>query len=206
MGQDMLTLHLSDALYQSLQLANPTSSSITASMLDTFDNNLFNLGSITLNGNQVTTLADLGTNVAVKADITPMDGISNPETIIQGTANADTFYINASGNSIDSFKELSHLIDFSGSGSVSDTLQLNFSEALFKSLGLSDSNSSAQNFDHLLNAAHTDTGGIAMTTTATDTILTFTSSAGNYGSITLHNVALDPVINPIQNHLLITHS
>jgi hypothetical protein len=210
-NENILDIHLSQNLYNLISAANNGATSITGAMLDSYftgtghetittsGNNTTihfsdaahdNLGSLTFNGSTFTTFANLGTNLEVTA---------NGITTETSTASSSSIFNAAiSGNSIASYTQNLHLLDFNGE------LRIDISNNLFKALGMSDTNTAAQNAQILLNDANTSTGGVAASISGGNTILTFESTQGTYGSITLHNAAY--TAPELVNHLLVSHA
>ena len=232
-NHNMLNLNLSEALYQDISAANNGATTITGSMLDSYmaahnasiahdgNNSVANfsdgsgnsLGSITLTGINIPSFASLGTNLQVTArGVTTID----PEV----ASPSNVYNITLPGDTISSFTQNTHVIDFTDLGHIVDFggfVRLNMSDALYNALGLSDSNTHAQNAQILKQAANTATGGVSISeqTTGTgegavtNTTLTFQANNNGtvsaYGSVTLHDTQFS-LLNPIENHLLITHT
>ncbi|MDF3033194.1 MAG: hypothetical protein K0R76_148 [Alphaproteobacteria bacterium] len=226
-ASNLLNLQLSKALYEDISNANGGATIITPSMVDAYlaanhgtvsivnGNTVIDFnaggstyGSITLTGVQATSLSAFGSDLAITA---------NGTMRIESYDNTPTYDVTLQGDSIDDLAQHIDIAHVSASGSPSiidmgGSLVLHMSSALFTNLGLSDSNSSAQNFQLLQDSAATATGGIAVSTTTTggvtNTILTFASTVSNqvntYGSLTLHDTAFT-INDPLSAHLIITH-
>ncbi|MCE3231083.1 MAG: hypothetical protein K0R52_1011, partial [Alphaproteobacteria bacterium] len=228
-ASNLLNLQLSKALYDDISNANGGATTITPSMVDAYlaahngtvgvaangtdtvigfnGTNGASYGSITLTGVQATSLSAFGSDLAITA---------NGTMRIESYDNTPTYNVTLQGDSIDDLAQHVDIAHVSASGSsiidMSGNLVLHMSSDLFTNLGLSDSNSSAQNFQLLQNSAATATGGIAVSTTTTggvtNTILTFESTVSNqvntYGSLTLHDTAFT-INDPLSAHLIITH-
>jgi hypothetical protein len=227
---NMLNLELSQALYEEVSNVNGGAQLITADMLgayigahhggitqtngDTvisFSDGTNSLGSITLNGVTLSSLQDLGTHLEITAN--------GRTTIDPPSSDANLYNVTIPGDALSSFTQDAHVVDVSSLGHIVDfsgTLDLSLSNALFKTLGLSDANTSAQNLQALENGAHTAAGGVAVTTTTTgaganavaNTVLTFESTVNGvvntYGSVTLHDTHFNPA-DPLNAHLVVTH-
>lgn len=169
------------------------------------------LGSITVDGHY-TSFVDMG----AKLEITVGDPIT---TMSSAPGTPNTFNVDLPGNTLSNYNQttniqnvdsLGHIVDFNG------TINLNMSNDLFKALGLSDTNTTAQNLQVLQNDINSSTGGIAVTTTTsgsganavTNTVLNVEAIHNGltaaFGSINIMNTHFDAQ-NPLVNHLNITH-
>jgi hypothetical protein len=170
------------------------------------------LNGFDLNGAGNASLHKFGSQLHITAEgITTIDPPSSEANIYNVAVSGDSLSSYTQNASIINTDSLGHIVDFSG------TVDINLSTTLFKALGLSDANTAAQNVQILEHDAATGLGGLAISTVAsgtgesavTNTVLTFeatnTGVVTNYGSITLMHTTFTAV-NPVENHILISHA
>jgi hypothetical protein len=170
------------------------------------------LGSIVLTNTNYTSFSDMGS----KLQITVGDPIS---TMSSTPGTPDIYNVQIPGDSLTTYNQttniqnldsLGHIIDFNG------TINLNMSNALYKALGLSDTNTAEQNMQILQNDINSPTGGIAVSSTTTgagataitNTVLNIEAIhngvTSTFGTITIADTHFNP-LNPLVNHLNIVH-